>query len=131
MRAFLSRGARQFTAAITTTCWEQTLIAVRGSFARWGRAISAGLGALPERLDEQQGGPRLEASLILFASEECSDRARSFRNGKAERCLRRMQVLHSSTLCAAAVHATRVGGWQKLTASVPSPNPSAAVAIAG
>ena len=78
MRAFLSRGARQFTAAITTTCWEQTLIAVRGSFARWGRAISAGLGALPERLDEQQGGPRLEASRILFASEECSDRARSF-----------------------------------------------------
>ena len=37
-------------------------------------------------------GPRLEASLILFASKECSDRACSFRKGKAER------LLHSSTL---------------------------------
>ncbi len=73
----------------------------------------------------------MEASLILLASEECSDRARSFRNGKAEHCLRCMQALHSSTLCAAAVQVTRVEGWQGAHGIGPSRNPSAAVAIAG
>ena len=53
-------------------------------------------GGLPLPEDEQLGGPRLKASLILFASEECSDRARSFRKGKAESRLHGMQ--HSSTL---------------------------------
>ena len=53
-------------------------------------------------------GPRLEASLILFASKECSDRARSFRKGKSDAAA----GLHAQLDAAAAVHATRVGGWQ-------------------
>ena len=50
-----------------------------------GVAVSRGGGGLPEPEAEHLGGSALEASLILFASKECSDRARSFRKGKAER----------------------------------------------
>ena len=48
---------------------------------------SRGGGGLPEPEAEHLGGLHLEASRILFASEECSDRARSFRKGRAERRL--------------------------------------------
>jgi hypothetical protein len=77
---------------------------------------------------ERLGGPRLEASFMPFVSEECSDCARSFRKARLSAAC----IIHAQLdAAAAAVHATRVGGWQQLTASVPSHNPSAAVAIAG
>ena len=131
LRALSERRRTQSTAGTNHNRCEIGRVAIRGLSGSFGRAMkprappAAAWALIEMRLGgSAYGGFRRPVELQAMLRSPVVPRS------QLKAMLSFLQPQRGE-LHAAAVHTTRVGGWQAAPALVPSHNPSAAVAIAG